>query len=213
MTSRMASLGRRRRLAAAVVTVVTLVAIPVFGARTEAQQVAKARPPDGAALYLAYCASCHGRTGRGDGPVAEYLKIPPADLTKISSRANGVFPAHEVGRIIDGRQIVRAHGDAAMPVWGDAFRRVVAGIDATEVRARIEALVKYLEAMQPRQASRIGHTPEVARSQVERAADVSDSTSVCGRDASMRCHESDPMPAATCWRTTDSSASEGSRRL
>jgi mono/diheme cytochrome c family protein len=124
---------------------------------------AKEKTPDGAALYIAYCASCHGRSGRGDGPVAEYLKIPPADLTAIASRANGVFPAHQMGRIIDGRQIVRAHGDAAMPVWGDAFKTLSAEIGEAEVRARIDALVKYLEAMQPRRASSTGAAPAVAR--------------------------------------------------
>lgn len=142
------------------VTAMVAAALAVATARVEA---AKEKPPDGAALYVAYCASCHGRSGRGDGPVAEYLKIPPADLTLISSRAQGVFPTHEVGRVIDGRQVVRAHGDAAMPVWGDAFKPLSPGIDEAEVRARIDALVKYLAAMQPRKASNNGAAPAVAR--------------------------------------------------
>lgn len=134
----------------------------VLSILTEPIQAVKGKPPDGAVLYIAYCASCHGRTGRGDGPVAEYLKIPPADLTTIAGRAQGVFPTYEVGRIIDGRQIVRAHGDAAMPVWGDAFKPLAPGIEEAEVRARIDALVKYLESMQPRQASNTGSRPAVA---------------------------------------------------
>ena len=33
---------------------------------------------DGAALYSRYCASCHGEQGKGDGPNARYLPVPPA---------------------------------------------------------------------------------------------------------------------------------------
>jgi mono/diheme cytochrome c family protein len=154
---------RTRVLGGWVGVVATAVVAALLAVATEATQAVKENPPDGAALYVAYCASCHGRTGRGDGPVAEYLKIPPADLTAIASRARGVFPAYEVGRIIDGRQSVRAHGDAAMPVWGDAFRPMSPEIGEAEVRARIDALVKYLESMQPRQASHTGAAPAVAR--------------------------------------------------
>ena len=35
----------------------------------------------GAALFSAQCAPCHGETGRGDGPAAAGLDGPPADLT------------------------------------------------------------------------------------------------------------------------------------
>ncbi|HET7601058.1 MAG TPA: FTR1 family protein [Gemmatimonadales bacterium] len=42
-----------------------------------------AEPPSlarGAEVYRANCASCHGQTGRGDGPLARGLDPPPADL-------------------------------------------------------------------------------------------------------------------------------------
>ena len=35
----------------------------------------------GSALYPQHCAACHGADGRGDGPLASKLPIPPADLT------------------------------------------------------------------------------------------------------------------------------------
>lgn len=35
----------------------------------------------GAALYPAHCAGCHGAEARGDGPAAQGLPVPPADLT------------------------------------------------------------------------------------------------------------------------------------
>lgn len=33
---------------------------------------------DGAALYARWCASCHGASGKGDGPNAAYLPVKPA---------------------------------------------------------------------------------------------------------------------------------------
>lgn len=113
-----------------------------------------APPPDGAALYKAHCASCHGSSGRGDGPVAEFLKMPPADLTQIVKQARGAFPAAQLVRIIDGRQLVRAHGDSKMPVWGDAFSHSLTRADDAAVRQKIDALVKYLQSIQERQARR-----------------------------------------------------------
>jgi high-affinity iron transporter len=37
-------------------------------------------PERGAAIYRQHCASCHGGTGRGDGPAARGLTPPPANL-------------------------------------------------------------------------------------------------------------------------------------
>ena len=78
---------------------------------------------DGAALFRAHCASCHGVSGLGNGAVAKFLKLPPANLTRISARNGGVFPADRVGKTIDGRQFVRTHGESTMPVWGPIFAR------------------------------------------------------------------------------------------
>jgi mono/diheme cytochrome c family protein len=36
---------------------------------------------DGARLFPTHCAGCHGAAGRGDGPMAGGLPVPPADLT------------------------------------------------------------------------------------------------------------------------------------
>jgi mono/diheme cytochrome c family protein len=42
---------------------------------TPADDVAQGR-----AIYLHYCATCHGPTGEGNGPVARDLKTPPTNL-------------------------------------------------------------------------------------------------------------------------------------
>jgi hypothetical protein len=39
-----------------------------------------------------------------------------------------------------------------MPVWGDAFRSEPDGLTAGEVKARIDAIVGYLRAIQRRDA-------------------------------------------------------------
>ena len=77
----------------------------------------------GADLFNTYCGSCHGRSAKGDGPIAEHLRSRPPDLTLIAKRGAGKFDADKVHRIIDGRNAVGGHGGPDMPVWGDAFKR------------------------------------------------------------------------------------------
>lgn len=103
----------------------------------------------GRQLFETYCASCHGRTARGDGPIAEQLRRGVPDLTRMAVRSGGMFPEDRVYRIIDGRD-VPAHGDRDMPVWGDAFRAPRSGMGRDDADARIEAMVRYLEAIQER---------------------------------------------------------------
>ena len=52
-----------------------------------------AQSPDvGKGLFDQYCSGCHGVTAVGDGPVAEYLTVPPADLTGLAAANDGQFP-------------------------------------------------------------------------------------------------------------------------
>ena len=104
----------------------------------------------GADVYRMYCATCHGVSARGDGPLAESLRRRPPNLTEIARRNKGVYPQELVYRIIDGRQKVAGHGGPDMPVWGDAFMRTSGNPDEASVRVRIQALVDYLETIQAR---------------------------------------------------------------
>ncbi|MGN8545065.1 c-type cytochrome [Bradyrhizobium sp. 13971] len=72
----------------------------------------------GKAEFQASCASCHGVDGKGKGPVAGQLKVPPADLTALAKNNNGVFPITAVYEAIDGRRTISAHGTHEMPIWG-----------------------------------------------------------------------------------------------
>ena len=95
----------------------------------------------GRADYLRYCASCHGVDAHGKGPVAETLRTPPPDLTKIAKRHGGRLPAGEIAAFIDGRSVVSAHGPREMPVWGRILgEKIAEGTTEDEVaRGRIDA--------------------------------------------------------------------------
>ena len=104
-------------------------------------------PTDGAKVYAAYCASCHGLKGLGDGPVAASLKIPTPDLTTLTRRNQGQFPSSRVAESIKGENNTQAHGSADMPVWGPAFRNMD-GRSEGATKVRIHNLVRFLESLQ-----------------------------------------------------------------
>ena len=99
-------------------------------------------------LFATYCASCHGASGRGNGPAAEELRRRPTDLTQLAKHNGGIFNGARIHSIVDGRA-VKAHGTIEMPVWGDAFKWRE-GLPEDAIHARIEALVRYLETIQER---------------------------------------------------------------
>jgi mono/diheme cytochrome c family protein len=104
----------------------------------------------GKELYQRFCASCHGIEGRGDGPVAGYLKVEVPDLALIARRARGVYPHDRVVRIIDGRHIIAAHGSRTMPVWGEELSRAHVGDPDAEraTQTVIERLAAYVTRLQ-----------------------------------------------------------------
>jgi len=101
----------------------------------------------GADTYAFYCAPCHGKDGKGRGPVAEALKALPADLTTLAARNGGAFPKDRVRAFVTaGDRAIPAHGSPAMPVWGPTF----SALDANDkvVSVRIFNVVAYLESIQ-----------------------------------------------------------------
>ena len=78
----------------------------------------------GRADFKDNCASCHGHSGRGDGPVQSFLVKPPSDLTTITQRHGGKFPQELMWEVIDGRWSGDGgpHGSREMPVWGQEFK-------------------------------------------------------------------------------------------
>lgn len=110
----------------------------------------------GRELYGRFCASCHGASGRGDGPVASSFKVEVPDLTLIARRAHGEYPRDRIEKIIDGRFIVGAHGSRTMPVWGEDLSRLEIGNPDAERSTRliIGRLADYVWLLQkPQDAS------------------------------------------------------------
>ena len=106
--------------------------------------------PTGQVLYLRHCASCHGESGRGDGPVAASLQKQPTDLTTIAKREGGRFDEARVMQFIDGQQLVLAHGPREMPVWGAVFTEELEGQRnaAYVVLLHARSLTDYVRSIQ-----------------------------------------------------------------
>jgi mono/diheme cytochrome c family protein len=104
----------------------------------------------GVRLYQVFCSSCHGLTGRGDGPVEPLFRGGVPDLAHLAARHGREFPADQVRMAIDGRETFIAHGTRGMPVWG--FEFYDGSPDAQSARRRsdqmIDRIVRYIGEMQ-----------------------------------------------------------------
>ena len=133
----------------------SLTTLTLLGLALLVSPTAHGDPPvdPGATLFRTYCASCHGPEARGDGPVADLLKVSPPDLTRLTERHGGTFPREAVRSTIDGRDDLPAHGGREMPVWGIGLRDLGRDHDQeSEVAARIDDLVTYLASIQVSEA-------------------------------------------------------------
>jgi len=99
---------------------------------------------DAPLMFNTYCAVCHGREGKGNGPAAAALAKVPADLTRISARNGGKFPDVRVRRYIEGLDEVAAHGTRDMPMWGGLFN----ALSRDTARLRVAALADYVKSLQ-----------------------------------------------------------------
>ena len=107
--------------------------------------------------FRAWCARCHGMAGKGDGPISQELETPPPDLTQISKKNEGQFPAGKVRETIDGRDILMSHRSNEMPAWGNWFEYdITAGgllkqsetKTRAEIEERIDRIVGYISSIQ-----------------------------------------------------------------
>jgi mono/diheme cytochrome c family protein len=105
--------------------------------------------------YDANCALCHGSSGKADGPFVKMLRQPPSDLTTLTQRNGGVFPADRLYQTIEGAQ-VPSHGTREMPIWGLVYQirtgDYYMGSETYDpdafVRGRILSLVEYISRWQ-----------------------------------------------------------------
>ncbi|MFB3815268.1 MAG: cytochrome c [Terriglobales bacterium] len=111
-----------------------------FALAQEQRKVPAYAPADsGQQMYVAYCASCHGKDAKGNGPAAGTLKVAPPDLTRLSASHQGKFPeAHVYTEIRCSRH---------MPGWGTIFSSLDRQ-DQALVKLRLRNLTKYIESLQ-----------------------------------------------------------------
>jgi len=143
---------------------VLLIVLPlaVFGGATPGQQETRSEPHEGRvnqkpaqytspssgkAMYLAYCASCHGKDGKGDGPAASAMKIALVDLTVLAAKNRGVFPENHVAQTVKGDSNTPSHGSKDMPVWGPIFGAIGTKSEGV-LQLRVRNLTKYIESLQ-----------------------------------------------------------------
>ena len=134
--------------------IVLAVLLFAIAGRTAAQDktikkapIEQTSPASGAEMFKAYCAVCHGKDAKGDGPAALDLKVQPPDLTTLAKRHDGKFPDSYVATVLRNGPKAPAHGTPEMPVWGPLFSSISGG-DQGLVNLRISNLVSYLKSLQ-----------------------------------------------------------------
>lgn len=133
---------------------VLAVAAMVFAGGAGAEDATPPRAALGRITFALSCAVCHGQTATGEGAMSSDLAVPAPDLTLLSVRNGGTFPAERVTEIIFGGAAVTVHG-GQMPAWGLLFLKDFEAPDgnaprdgAALVERRIGDLVAYLESIQ-----------------------------------------------------------------
>ncbi|MEJ2230873.1 MAG: cytochrome c [Nitrospirales bacterium] len=91
-------------------------------------------PLKGEAVYKAHCVRCHGIQGRGDGPDAAKLIVPPANFHRQQSRAKSEM---------DLRSAI---------IWGLAFSPMHGWWDQISVED-IRAVTAYIRRLAPYEPS------------------------------------------------------------
>jgi mono/diheme cytochrome c family protein len=116
-------------------------------ASQDKQAATSPAPKSGAGTYKEYCAVCHGKSGKGDGPAASALKVRPPDLTTLARRHDGKFPDTYVAEVLRNGVALNAHGTAEMPIWGPLFMSIDSSYQS-QFDLRISSLTKYIKSLQ-----------------------------------------------------------------
>lgn len=127
-----------------------LTALSVTGPQNKSERKSAPKAPSAAAgqeTFLRYCASCHGKTAKGDGPAVFALRTAPPNLTTLSKRHEDKFPAGYVGVVLTFGKSFASHGSEDMPIWGSRFKALDPVHDPTG-QQHIDNLVAYIRSIQ-----------------------------------------------------------------
>jgi mono/diheme cytochrome c family protein len=132
------------RLAAVVVALALGSGVASAQTKVERAPIKPTAASNATQMFDTYCAVCHGKEAKGNGPAAKSLTKAPADLTKLAANNKGVYPEVHVKRFIEGADEVPAHGTRDMPMWGDLFN----SLDRNTAQIRVQALSDYIKGLQ-----------------------------------------------------------------
>jgi len=104
-------------------------------------------PVDGRQMFTDYCAPCHGRDGRGEGPLASGLQRSPTNLTELARNNRGRFPELRMTSVLEFGVTSSGNHSSQMPVWGPVFVRI-SHLSPNDKDLRIVNLIRYLESIQ-----------------------------------------------------------------
>ena len=100
------SVNRVKELAIALVGITALAVVVLFPNQTQATTVAA---EDGAALFKAKCATCHGADGSGNTPVGKKLAVRDLSSADVQKQSNAQLDA------------VISKGKLKMPAFGKSL--------------------------------------------------------------------------------------------
>jgi mono/diheme cytochrome c family protein len=116
-------------------------------AMTQPVVIQQTSAASGKDMYNAYCAPCYGPDGKGNGPAASAMKSAPVDLTQLTKKHDGKYPAPYFAEVLRFGSGPASHGSADMPVWGPLFRSLDKYHETVE-QQRVSNLVNYIETPQ-----------------------------------------------------------------
>jgi mono/diheme cytochrome c family protein len=105
-------------------------------------------PASGQEMFEAYCASCHGKDARGNGPAASAMKSSVPDITLLAKNNNGSYPSAKIYEVIRGDSALASHGSKDMPVWGRVFSQLSHSATDMQVQQRLHNLTDYVGKLQ-----------------------------------------------------------------
>ena len=95
---------------------------------------------EGKTTFTMFCSSCHGNTGKGDGPVGAVLNPPPRDLSKGEFK----FDTDGDGEAGTDQDILNVITDGAAKYGGSAQMAPWGGSLSESDRANVLAFIRSL---------------------------------------------------------------------
>lgn len=133
------------------VTATSVGAAAVLALLVACAPISMPEPSEGRAFFVQNCASCHGASGRGDGPASANLTPKPADLTVLARGNGGTFPTARALSYIWGDP-VEGHLNRVMPEFGDRMAEDLVPLEVdgvlTPTPRALAGMLSYLESIQ-----------------------------------------------------------------